>query len=209
MKKIRNSILPLIVLAIIIVASGSTKGSDPLGVDCKTRVIENKQHQSVNMFVTHGHCSTPFSGVVDELEISYPVREDLGNPLEELKISFEIDPNTFMRCNGGKIVDKFKSPDLFASDEQDKISFRSTDIYTMGMDWYQLDGIMTIKGVEREVKFFATGIRDPKKSMTDILVLQTKLNLPEWGIDYDQKGNGDLSTIANKWMYMNMKIELI
>ena len=80
-----------------------------------------------------------------------------------MKISFEIDPNSFNVCSGDYLTSRIKTPGLFIGENEEKITFRSTEIYTMGIDWYQVKGKLSIKGVEKNVKLFATGIRDPKK----------------------------------------------
>ncbi len=75
----------------------------------------------------------------------------------------------------------------------------------MGLDWYQINGKMGIKGEERDVKFFATGIRNPKDSKPSSIVLSGKINLEDWGIDYDKIVNGKSDQVPTKWMYFNMR----
>jgi len=171
-------------------------------------VLENKPNQTINMFVTHGHCSTPFAGIVDNLKVIVPPREDLGNPLEDMKISFEVDPNSFNVCAGDDLTARIKTPGLFIGENNEKIIFRFTDVYTMGIDWYQVNGKISIKGVEKEVKLFVTGIRDPKEAMASSLVLEGQLNLFDWGIDYDKIVNGKSDTVPTKWLHFNMKIKM-
>ena len=173
-----------------------------------TFLPNKKQDQTVNLFVTHGHCSTPFGGIVDDLKVDVPMRVDKGNPLEDMAISFEIDPHTFHVCAGEELTAKIKTPGLFIGENNEKITFRSTNVYTMGIDWYQVNGKMSIKGIEKDVKFFVTGIRDPKQSMSSSLVLEGQMNLLDWGIDYDKIVNGKSDPIPTKWMYINMIIDL-
>ena len=82
MKKIKNIVLSLVVLVMMIVVSGYAKSTTVFQKNKAVLVLENKQNQTVNLFVTHGHCSTPFGGIVDDLIVSVPTRDDLGNPLE-------------------------------------------------------------------------------------------------------------------------------
>lgn len=208
MKKIKNSVLPLVVLIVVIVASGYTINTSNFKKNKDTFVFKNTQRQTINLFVTHGHCSTPFTGIVNDYRVEVPIREDLGNPLEDMKISFEIDPNTFNVCAGEELTAKIKTPGLFNGENDEKITFRSTNVYTMGIDWYQVNGKMSIKGVERDVKFFVTGIRDPKDAMSSSLILEGQMNLLDWGIDYDKIVNGKSDTVPTKWMHINMKIDL-
>ena len=78
----------------------------------------------------------------------------------------------------------------------------------MGVDWYQVNGKLSIKGVENDVKLFVTGIRDPKETMPSSLVLEGQLDLLDWDIDYDKIVNGKSDPHPTKWMYLNMKIEM-
>lgn len=213
MKKIKNIVLPLLILAVILVTSGyaknesESKSNDVVHTNETVNVVKDKQHQTMNLFVTHGHCSTPFAGRVNNLKVTVPARDDLGNPLENMRISFEVDPNTFNVCKSEELTAKIKTPDLFIGVQNENIKFRSTNVYTMGLNWYQVNGMMSIKGIEKEVKFFVTGIRDPKETMASSLVLSGQVNLFDWGIDYDKLVNGKSSTVATKLLYLNMQIE--
>ena len=128
--------------------------------------------------------------------------------LEKLSISFEIDPDSFMVCAGEELTAKIKTPGLFIGSNNEKIIFKSTNIYTMGIDWYQINGVLSIKGVEKEVKLFASGIRGADQISTSMLILEGRMNLFDWGIDYDKIVNGKSEGIATKWMHFNMKINI-
>lgn len=208
MNKIKKGVLLLLVLVIVVVVSGYTKTTS---FNKKTEIVKNvmcKEAKTMNFFVTHGHCSTPFTGVVNNLKVNYPVRLDLGNPLENMVISFEVDPNTFNVCRAKELTPKVRTSGLFVGENNEKITFKSTNIYTMGLDWYQINGIMSIKGVEKEVRLFATGIRNSYQQTATTLVLEGQVNLFDWGIDYDLIVNGKSDNIPTKLLYMNMKIEL-
>lgn len=169
------------------------------------------EKQTINMFVTHGHCSTPFGATVSDLKITAPLPEDAGNPLEHMQVSFTMDPRTFRACHGDEFTQGLQTPGLFVDDENQKLVFKSTQVYTMGVDWYQVNGYLSIKGVERDVKFFVTGIRNPEEQMPKTLILEGRLNLFDWGIDYDKIVNGDAqSALINptKWMHLNMRVDL-
>lgn len=208
MKKIKNIVWSLVVLVIIVVSSGYAKSTSTSQKIEDTLVLEKKEIQIINLFVTHGHCSTPFMGIVDNLKVYAPKRIDLGNPLEDMAISFEVDPNSFNVCSGDDLTARIKTPGLFISDNNEKITFRSTTVYTMGLDWYQVNGKISIKGIEKDVKLFATGIREPQDAMASTLVLEGQMNLLDWGIDYDKIVNGKSDTVPTKWMYINMTIKL-
>jgi polyisoprenoid-binding protein YceI len=209
MKKIKYIILPLSLLAIIFITTGYSELTSPKHNNKAITVVENKQNQTINLFVTHGHCSTPFAGNVENLVVEVPTRPDLGNPLGNMQISFEINPNTFNVCAGDDLTKRIKTPGLFIAKNNKNITFRSTDIYTMGLDWYQVNGKMSIKGVEKDVKLFVTGIRDKDEERTSSLVIEAQMNLFDWGIDYDLIVNGKSDSISTKWMHFNMKIKLV
>ena len=207
MRKIKFIVLSLTVLTGLIIFSGYTKSNITNETKTKTKV-ENTLSQSINLFVTHGHCSTPFTGTVNDLNVNVPLRFDGGNPLEKMSISFEIDPNSFNVCASEDLTSKIKTPGLFVSKSDEKITFKSTNIYTMGIDWYQINGVLSIKGMEKEVKLFATGIRGADQISTSTLILEGRMNLLDWGIDYDKIVNGKSEAIATKWMHLNMKIDM-
>ncbi|MFT7901305.1 YceI family protein [Tenacibaculum ascidiaceicola] len=210
MKTIKNRILLVGALLTIVLVSGFAKSTSTVTLKEEKKVIETVKNQTINMFVTHGHCSTPFGGIVDDLKVDIPVRIDAGNPLESMRISFEVDPNSFKACRGdvADLTKRVKTKGVFINDKNEKIRFRTTNVFVMGVDWYQINGVMSIKGVEREVKFFATGIRNSYESMSSELVLQGQVNLLDWGIDYDKLVNGQSLDVPTKWLYLNMKIEL-
>lgn len=208
MKNIKNVVVSLVVVTITLVVSGFTLSTSDFQNKEEVMVVENEPKQTVNFFVTHGHCSTPFAGIVDDLKVSVTKRNDLGNPLEDMKISFEINPNSFKVCAGDDLTARIKTPGLFIGQQDERITFKTTEVYTMGLDWYQVNGKMSIKGIEKEVSFFVTGIRDPKETRTRLLVLEGQMNLFDWGIDYDKIVNGTSDSVPTKWMYINMKIEL-
>ena len=206
MKKNRIILLSVVVLSTIIFASGFTKDSF---VSQKTEIaIKEVLPQSINMFVTHGHCSTPFAGNVNDLKVVVPQRNDLGNPLEDMILSFEVDPNSFNVCTSEELTERIKTPGLFICESNEKITFRSTSVYTMGIDWYQVNGKMSIKGIEKDVKLFVSGIRNSKDQLANALVLEAKVNLLDWGIDYDKILTGTSDAVPTKWLHMNMKIQL-
>lgn len=206
MKKFAQIVLPLVVMVAIVVISGF--GLKPTDVETPevVRVAERTEQQTVNLVVSHGHCSTPFAGVVDDLKVETSLRVDGGNPLEGMAISFEINPYSFKVCRGDDLTARIQTPGLFIGAPDENITFRTTNVYTMGLDWYQVNGMLSIKGVEREVTLFATGIRAPKETWTTLLVLQGRMDLMDWGIDYDKIVTGTSNAVPTKWMYINMKI---
>ena len=208
MKRIKIITLSISILSIGLIACSFSE--KPGGVEKSQNTTSNvlEAEQKINMFVTHGHCSTPFTGNVEKLNLDFgQKRTDGGNPIENLTLSFEINPNSFIVCKGDELTNRVKTPGLFLGEEGRNMTFKSTNIYTMGIDWYQVNGELTIKGMSKEVKFFMTGIRDPKESMAKMLVLEGQLNLMDWGIDYDLIVSGKSDAHPTKWMHLNMIIQ--
>lgn len=209
MTALKKGMLLGVGLLTVVLVSGYAKSSSKK-ITTEEKKVEVTTNKTINMFVTHGHCSTPFGGVVTKLNVDVPARLDAGNPLENMNISFEVDPNSFRACRGDEadLTARIKTPGVFINEANESIIFKTTNVYVMGVDWYQVNGKMSIKGVEREVKFFATGIRNANESMSKSLVLQGQVNLLDWGIDYDKLVNGQSSDVPTKWLYLNMKVEL-
>jgi polyisoprenoid-binding protein YceI len=209
MKKINVFLMSAIALVVIIVFSAFANRSS-IEPELQKEVEETStEQQMVNLFVTHGHCSSPFSGKVENLEVITSNRTDGGNPLEDMQMSFEIDPETFVTCSVEEITSRVQTPGVFINGEKkENIKFKSTRVHTMGVDWYEVNGILSIKGVESDVKFFVSGIRNSKASMTSMLVLEGQIDLSDWGIDYDLQVYGESNEHPTKWMHINMKINL-
>jgi polyisoprenoid-binding protein YceI len=207
MKKGTRTFISLVVLGIVVVASGFAINTSTVQKEQIASSKENKEEQLINIFVTHGHCSTPFRGVVDNLEVSLPQSNYFGSRSEVMKLSFEMAPNLF-NSSLERVTERVQTPDLFIGSNNEKIVFRSTNVYTMGEDWYHINCKMSIKGIEKNVKFFATGIKNPKETKTSTLVLEGQLNLLDWGIDYDKIVMGESAIVPTQWMHLNMKIDL-
>lgn len=164
------------------------------------------ESQTMNMFVSHGHCTTLFTGKLNNFNLDLAERNDLGNPLENMRLSFEIDPQTFNVCAEDNLTKKLKTPGLFISERDEPITFTTTNTYTVGIDWYEINGILAIKGVEKPVKFYASGIRSSNATWPTHLVIEGQIDLFDWGIDYDKIVNGHSDPVPNKWMHFNTKI---
>ncbi|PKH52917.1 hypothetical protein CXF68_20405 [Tenacibaculum sp. Bg11-29] len=90
-----------------------------------TLLLENKQNQIINLFVIYEDCSVFFSGIVNNLKVVASLRENLGNPLGNVNISFKIDPNTLNVFAGEELTGKIKTPGLFIGTDDEKNTLRS------------------------------------------------------------------------------------
>ena len=208
MEKIKkNNVVLIVAILVLVLTVGFTKN---------TTVIQKKENElkgvreklQANMFVTHGHCSTPFIGDVNNLKVAFESRNDKGNPLENMKISFDIDPKTFNVCASKELTQQIKTKGLFIDDRDSPITFRTEQVFTMGMDWCQVNGVFSIKRIEKKVNFFVTGIRNSNETEPTSLVLEGRLNLFDWGIDYNKIVGLDAQLDPSKWMHINMQFSV-
>lgn len=205
MKNLKIFILVLTVLVTGAIISAFTTNK----IENENSTSEKTENKTINMFVSHGHCITPFAGTVDNFKLDLSQREDLGNPLENMRLYFEIDPNTFNVCANDDLTERIKTPGLFIGEKNEKITFKTTNTYTIGIDWYSINGLLSIKGVEKEVTFYASGIRSHKATWPTHLSLEGQIDLFDWDIDYDKIVSGQSDPIPNKWMHFNMKIDML
>ena len=69
MKNLKNILLSAFALIVLIVTSSFSNGNAVCQDNNSVQVNENNPTQIINMFVTHGHCSTPFAGNVNDLKV--------------------------------------------------------------------------------------------------------------------------------------------
>jgi len=201
MKKLKFTLFACLIVSIVFLASSYTLEPTPIPN------VWTATNKTVNMFVSHGHCSTPFAGKFSQLEVQVPELNNQSNPLENLKLRFELDPSTFTVCNNKKQTENVTTPGLFQYSKGNPISFTSTRIFTRGLDWYEIIGNLTIKGVTKEVSFYATGIREVHKTMSDMLILEGQMDLMDWGIDYDLITTGSSNPVPTKAFHINFRID--
>ncbi|MCH2232136.1 MAG: YceI family protein [Crocinitomicaceae bacterium] len=211
MKKFKTVVLTLIGISTMAISCSFDETANK--ADISTEFIDERnpnasKNQRINMFITHGHCSTPFAGNVTNFYLEKMEPENQGNPLEHMKVSFTIDPTTFRECRRDIENSSILTQGLFINGKEEYIKFKSTDVYTMGVDWYQINGVMSIKGLEKKVKLFATGVRESNQSMATQLIFNGELDLFDWGIDYDKIVSGKSSDSPSRWLYLNMTVEL-
>ncbi len=211
MKKFKMIAFSLIGISMIIM---SCSFDDSKIEDQKTsEIVDDRdcdavENQRIHMFITHGHCSTPFTGEVTNLFIDKTVRSDQGNPLENMKVSFTVDPTTFTECRRDIENSPILTQGLFINGKEEYMKFTTKETFTMGLDWYQINGIMSIKGVEHEAKLFATGVREVNETEASKLIIYGELDLFDWNIDYEKIVNGKSSDHPTRWMNLNMTVDL-
>jgi hypothetical protein len=63
MKKVKIIALPLLAAGILALASTFTHNASPCQGTYPKTVLINKQNQTINLYLSHGQCSTPYGGV--------------------------------------------------------------------------------------------------------------------------------------------------
>ena len=159
------------------------------------------------MFVTHGHCATPFKGTVDKLKVSLDQSSYFGSGSNAMEMAFEINPKSFVGPET-QVTDRVTTSSMFMDEDNPKMVFKSTNTFKMGEDWYQINGKLSIKGIDKDVKFFATKVVNSEDPKSGLLVLEGQFNILDWGIDYDKIIYGESSSVPTQWMHINMKIDL-
>ncbi len=189
---------------------------------------ENKRYQTISLAVSHGHCTLPFEATLENFKVDIPSKQvDYGNitidpktgkvrtntenpsndPLKQMKVSFDIDPNSFNTFVGEEYTQRLRKDGLFKSEKDQKIKFTTTDVFALGKDWYQLRGKLSIKGVEQDVWFWATPIYQSGKDFITSMVIEGQVNLFDFGIDYDKITTGKSDNVPSKWMYINLNFD--
>lgn len=208
MKKVKIIALPTLVLAVFAGVTAFTKSKETTSAKEPNKVLLIKNNQPINLFVSHGHCNTPYGGVVDNLLITAPKPTDNGNPLENMQVSFEIRSKSFKQCVSDKSSQNHQSAAVFLGEGNNQITFKSTSVKTIGLDWYEINGKMSIKGVSKDVTLNASGVRKGVSLMPSALVIESGVNLLDWGIDYDKIVKGKSSDRTYQWMQFNMTINM-
>ena len=209
MKHLKLIIGSLSIGAVILAISAFSSNTESSEKNVRCSAKSEQANQLINLFVTHGHCSLPFRGNVQNLHISTSVETDEDTPFQNMEIAFEIDPSSFDAWRTHEYTERLRNPGLFTTGKKgETIAFHSTNVINMGKDWYQVNGKLSIKGVESDVKFFATRIHPSDEATYGSLIIEGQMDLYDWGIDYDKIVNGRTSEHPTKWMHLNMKVDL-
>jgi polyisoprenoid-binding protein YceI len=81
-----------------------------------------------------------------------------------------------------------KSPDFFDAEHFEQLTFKGTSIKQVDDENYQLVGLLSIKGIEKEVAFdveFGGINKDPWGNEKAGFSMSTKINRKEWGLTWN------------------------
>lgn len=107
-----------------------------------------------------------------------------GDDFSKARISFSMNTASI----DTEVADRdahLKSPDFFDVANFPKITFKSTAMTDLGDDTYELEGLMTIKGIEKPVKLtaeYAGIITDPWGQQKAGFTISGKIHRKDWGL---------------------------
>ncbi|MCC9042726.1 YceI family protein [Myroides sp. M-43] len=140
-------------------------------------------HSEIGFKVKH-MMFTNVSGKFNEFTSTVTNKEE---GFETSEISFtakvaSIDTNNVDRDN------HLRSADFFEVEEHEDITFASTDVQKKSVNDYVITGLMTIKGVTKEVVFnaeYSGLLTDPWGNTKIALSLEGKINRKEFGLGWN------------------------
>ncbi|WP_340114960.1 YceI family protein [Maribellus mangrovi] len=110
-----------------------------------------------------------------------------GDELEKAKIKATINSSSVYTNNDDR-DNHLKSADFFDAENHKELTFDATSFKKVDNDEYKLNGVLTIKGVSKEVTFdveFGGTSKDPWGNEKAGFSLDGKLNRKDWGLNYN------------------------
>ena len=110
-----------------------------------------------------------------------------GEDFEKAKISAAIDSSSIF-TNAGDRDNHLKSADFFDIENYKELTFEGVSFKKVDDDEYKLTGLLTIKGVTKEVTFdveFGGINKDPWGNEKAGFSLQGKINRKDWGLNWN------------------------
>lgn len=110
-----------------------------------------------------------------------------GDELEKAKIKASIDSSSVFTNNDDR-DNHLKSADFFDAENHKELTFNATSFKKVDDDEYKLTGLLTIKGVSKEVTFdveFGGTNKDPWGNEKAGFSLEGKINRKEWGLNWN------------------------
>ena len=110
-----------------------------------------------------------------------------GNALNNAKFDFMIDVNS-INTNVEMRDNHLKSADFFDTENYPAMTFESTKITKVDDDEYKLEGLLTMKGVSKEITLdveFGGTNKDPWGNEKAGFSLNGKINRKDWGLNWN------------------------
>ena len=143
----------------------------------------DKNHSDVSFTIRHFASKVhgrfaDFSGAVQV----DPAKPDASSVTFTIKTA-SIDTNNADRDN------HLRTPDFFDAAKNPEITFKSTKMTPTGKDKYDVTGMLTMRGVSKEVTIpvaYLGSVKDPGGNDRASFELSTKLNRKDYGINWNK-----------------------
>ncbi|MBX2966983.1 MAG: YceI family protein [Cyclobacteriaceae bacterium] len=147
----------------------------------KTKWVLDPTHSELTFKVKH----MMIANVKGEFK-NFSVDVD-GEDIFKSNVSVTVDATT-INTNNGDRDNHLKSADFFDVENHKELTFKSTSFKQKDDEEYELKGILTIKGISKEVKLeveFGGINKDPWGNEKAGLSISGKINRKDWGLNWN------------------------
>lgn len=152
-------------------------------IETRTKWVLDPAHSELTFKVRH----LMISNVKGEFKNFDVAIENNGADFEDAKISVTIDAASISTNNADRDA-HLRNSDFFDTDKYGKITFGSTELNKLDEDNYQLKGLLSVKGVSKEVVLdveFGGFVKDPYGNEKAGFSLSGKFNRKDWGLNWN------------------------
>lgn len=149
----------------------------------KTKWVLDPAHSELIFKVRH-LMITNVKGEFRNFDVSV---ESDGSDFSNAKVSVTIDAGSISTNNADRDA-HLKSADFFDAESHEKITFESTELNKLDEENYQLKGILSIKGTNKELVLdvdFGGFIKDPYGNEKAGFSVSGKFNRKDWGLNWN------------------------
>ena len=149
----------------------------------KTKWVLDPAHSELIFKVRH-LMITNVKGEFRNFDISV---ESDGSDFSNAKVSVTIEADSISTNNADRDA-HLKSADFFDAESHEKITFESTELNKLDEENYQLKGILSIKGTNKELVLdvdFGGFIKDPYGNEKAGFSVSGKFNRKDWGLNWN------------------------
>ncbi len=158
-----------------------TATANPVATGSKTKWVSDPTHSELSFKVKHlmiTNVKGEFRKFTAEME---------GNDFTTSKIKVTIDPSSIY-TNDDSRDGHLKNADFFDVEKHKEILFDGTSFKKLDQENYQLKGLLTMKGISKEVILdveYAGITKDPWGNEKAGFSLQGKINRLDWGLNFN------------------------
>lgn len=110
-----------------------------------------------------------------------------GNGFDNAKVNVKIDASSIYTNNTDRDA-HLQSADFFDVEHHKELSFESTSLKKLDDENYELKGLLSIKGISKEVKLdveFGGLVKDPYGNEKAGFSVSGKINRKDWGLNWN------------------------